>query len=124
MIEKETKFDMDKQLEQLEKCLNKIGWGIRGNDRNRRIFNHKNEGTDWEVRGDRIELHNDETFGKGASENGMAGNVTFYLADCSIEMINDGCVSVGVGDRAYILFYNHTIKRLKKTKKEEADLPF
>lgn len=97
---------MDK-LEQLEKCLKKIGWSIRGNSRQKFIFNHKNEETNWAVKSDRIELHNDNIFGKKASECGMSGAICFYFKDCSIEIIRDNCISVGIGEGAYVLFYNH-----------------
>lgn len=105
---------MGKQIEKLEllkKCLNKIGWDIKGNSRMTHIYNHLNEQTCWEIRSDRIELCPDDIFGKKISEYGNGGAVCFHFKDCTIEMVADDCVSIGVGEGAYVLFYNHSEKK-------------
>jgi hypothetical protein len=96
--------------EELETALAKIGWSIpkSWNGLNDYIINHKGEKTGFVVRDNQLEVRTN-LFGGDTSMG--RGTVVFTLEEIDIRLHGDNgntdCVTIGLGERNYIQFYNH-----------------
>lgn len=82
----------------LIKCLNNIGYTIRGSYPNRFIINHKNENTGIRIWNETIEVN---------SENGL--KCIFCFNKTSVKMLQKTTVNIGE-ESCFINLYNFEIK--------------
>lgn len=89
--------------EQLRALLNKIGWDIKGEYPNERIYNHKGEGTDFRVTDWDIEIRYLE---KSACVFGFKDCEIYELTNAKEEIDCVGVKAKG-NDNVFLQFYNH-----------------
>lgn len=65
--------------QKLEKYLNKIGWGIQGNNLNRYIFNDENKNTLFRIWNSAIEVDSKDMFGENYKGSLVLNFQSFWL---------------------------------------------
>jgi hypothetical protein len=88
-------------LDNLTKCLEKIGYSIKGLQPNRFIFNHRNENIRIRVWEDSLEVQGEHT----------KVHTSIYFNRARVRMIDDCCVSVGE-ESTFVNLYNFDIKKI------------